>query len=199
VFFPVLFYLFVISVWVFYFYFYSYFLFFFLYYQLYHCYRLIPTLILFTLPPSPVLKSIALLPNNSFDTSHPLSDPALTFPSHFPPTCHQTTPPSTYSPPADQPTLPLYTNSNTLQSLTHAPYTIKTEIHPNTHKVQNTEQLSHHFLNSPSLPASPFSVTLTNSQISIASLTNINLPTPTVYRQYHNGVFDVIYKQLEGC
>jgi hypothetical protein len=40
--------------------------FFFLYYQLHHHYLLIPTLTLFTLPPSPVLQSIALLPNYSF-------------------------------------------------------------------------------------------------------------------------------------
>jgi hypothetical protein len=47
-------------------YFYSYFHFFFLYYQLHHHYLLIPTLTPFTLPTSPVLQSIAVLPNYSF-------------------------------------------------------------------------------------------------------------------------------------
>jgi hypothetical protein len=66
-------YLFVILLWVFYFYFYSYFLFYFLYYQLHHHHPLIPTVTPITLPLSPVLQSIGLLPNYSFCTSHPLT------------------------------------------------------------------------------------------------------------------------------
>jgi hypothetical protein len=134
---------------------------FFLYYQLYHHYLLIPTLIPFTLPP-PVLKSIALLPNYSFYPFSSLFLPGIAFPSHSPPTCQQTTPP-THSP-ADQPTVPILHNPNPLQSLTQAPYTTK-EIHPNTQKGHKTHQPPHCFPYSPTpLPTSPFSATLTNSQ-----------------------------------
>jgi hypothetical protein len=48
----------------------------FLYYQLNHHHPLIPTLTSFTLHPSPVLKLIAPLSNNSFCSSHPLSSPS---------------------------------------------------------------------------------------------------------------------------
>jgi hypothetical protein len=46
------------------------------------------------------------------------------------------------------------------------------------------------------LPTTPFSVTYPTPQISIASLTNINPPTPTTYRYYHQGVFYTAYKLL---
>jgi hypothetical protein len=76
------------------FHFYSYFCFLFLYYKLHHQYLLIPILT--------TSLSILLLCYNplfSFPTilsapSHPLSSPTCTSPSHPPPTCHQTTPPS---------------------------------------------------------------------------------------------------------
>jgi hypothetical protein len=98
------------------------FLFSFLYYQLYLHHLLILTLTLFILPPSPVLKSIALLPKYSF---YPFSStlfphPQLTLP--FFPTCHQTTPPfyilttcwPTYYTNFTQVQLPEISDSNTL-------------------------------------------------------------------------------------
>jgi hypothetical protein len=84
------------------------FLFFFLYYQLHHHYLLIPTLTHFTLPPSPVLQSIAFLPNYSFCPFSSTLSPCLQPSAHPPPTCHHTTLPPTHSPPADQPTVPTY-------------------------------------------------------------------------------------------
>jgi hypothetical protein len=59
--------------------------FFFLYYQLYHHNLLIPTLTPFILPPSPVLKSIALLPNNLFCPFSPTLSPCLHLPLPFSP------------------------------------------------------------------------------------------------------------------
>jgi hypothetical protein len=75
----------------FYFYFYSYFL---SILSPYHHHLLIPTLTAFTLPSSPVLKAIALLPNYSFCPFSSTLPPSLTFPSNYPPTCHKTIPPS---------------------------------------------------------------------------------------------------------
>jgi hypothetical protein len=51
---------------------------------------LIPILILFTLPPSPVLQSIVLPPNYSFCPFSSTLFPVFTFPSHSPPNCHHT-------------------------------------------------------------------------------------------------------------
>jgi hypothetical protein len=153
--------LFVLLLWVFYFLLLFLVSFFFLYCQLYHHHLLIPTLTPFTLPPSPMLKSIPLLPNNLFCPFSPTLSPCLTFPFHSPLTCYQTTPPSytlithwwTY-----------YTNlhsPNHLQSLTQAPSTTTTEIHLNTHKDHKTQKTLQCFPYSPtSLPAPSFSATL---------------------------------------
>jgi hypothetical protein len=71
--------------------------------------------------------------------------------------------------------MPNLHNPKPLQSLTQAPYTT-TEIHSNTHKGHKTQQPPHHFPHSHiPLPTSSFSVTLI-PQISIASLTKVNLP-----------------------
>jgi hypothetical protein len=95
--------------------------------------------------------------------SHPLSPLAFISSSHPPPTCHHTTLPPTHSLPADQPTVPTLHNPNPLQSPTQAPYTILTEIHPNTHKGHKTQHSPHHFPHLPTpLPASLFSAILTN-------------------------------------
>jgi hypothetical protein len=56
----------------------------FLYYQLHHHYLLIPTLTLFTLPPSAVVQSIALIPNYSFCPFSSTLSPCLCLPSHPP-------------------------------------------------------------------------------------------------------------------
>jgi hypothetical protein len=62
----------------------------------------------FTLPPPPVLQSIALLPNYSFCPFSSTLSPGLQPSAQPPPTCHHTTLPPTHSPPADQPTVPTY-------------------------------------------------------------------------------------------
>jgi hypothetical protein len=55
-------------------------------------------------------------------------------------------------------------NPNPLQSLTQAPYTTTTEMHPNTHKGHKTQQPLQCSPHSPNpLPASPFSAILSNS------------------------------------
>jgi hypothetical protein len=118
----------------------------------------------FTLLPSPVLKSIVLIPNYSFC---PFS-PTLLLPSPSPPILPQpvtTLPlPPIHSLPADPPTIPTLHSPNSLQSLTQAPYTTATEIHPSTHKSHKTQQPPHCFPHSPTpLLASCFSATLTNS------------------------------------
>jgi hypothetical protein len=134
--------------------------FFFLYYQLYHHHLLILTLTPFTLSPSFVLKSIAFLSAPSY----PLSPSDLTFPSHSPSPCHQTIPPS-YKLITCWPTY--YTNFTQpwpLQSLTQAPYTTTTEIHPNMHKDHKNHQHPHCFPHLPTpLPTFLFSATLSNS------------------------------------
>jgi hypothetical protein len=114
--------------------------FFFLYFQFYHHYVLIPTLMPFNLPSSPVLKSISVLPNNSFCTFSPTLSPCHHLPSHSPPTCHQTTPTSHTL----IPHWPIYytnfTQSQLLQSLIQAPSITTTEIHTNTHKDHKNQQ-----------------------------------------------------------
>jgi hypothetical protein len=122
--------------------------FFFLYYQLHHHYVLIPTLSPFTLPASPVLQSSPLHPNYSSAPSHPiLSQPVTRLPLS-----------PTHSPPSDQPPVPTLYNPNLLQSLTQAPYTTTTEIHPNTHKGHKTKQLPHYSLTHPLHLPLPLSV-----------------------------------------
>jgi hypothetical protein len=132
---------------------------FFLYSQFYHHHLLIPTVTPFTLPPSPMLKSIALLPNNSLILSHPLS---LFSPSNPILNQHDTRLPlpPTHSPPTDQPTMTTSYNPKPLQSLTQAPSTT-TEIHTNTHKDHKNQQPSQCFPYSlTSFCSSPFSATL---------------------------------------
>jgi hypothetical protein len=89
------------------------FFFIFLYYQLYHHHLLILTLIPFTLPPSPVLKSIDSLPNSSFCPFSP-----TLFPQHSPiphilpqPVTRPHLPPI-HSSPADNVLYQLYTTPN---------------------------------------------------------------------------------------
>jgi hypothetical protein len=113
--------LFVILLWVFNFNFYFYFLFFFLYYQLHHHYLLIPILNPLTLPPSPVLQSTVLLPNDSSAPSHPLSPLPLPPPPILPQPVTTLPFPPTHSPVADKPTIPTLHNPKPLQSLTQAP------------------------------------------------------------------------------
>jgi hypothetical protein len=117
----------------------SLFSFLFLYYQLYHHDPLIPTLISFMLHPSPVLKSIATLSNNSFFPLTHSVPQALTFPSHSLPTCHQTTLPLSHSSPIKQPTILTLYNPKHLQSLTQTPSSTTTEIYPNTHESQKQQ------------------------------------------------------------
>jgi hypothetical protein len=149
--------------------------FFFLYYQLYHHHLLIPTLTPFTFPPSPVLKSIAPLPNNSFCPFSPTLSPC----PHLPlPTCHQTTPP-TYI------LIPLTNQPKPLLSLTQAPSTT-TEIHPNTHKDHKNQQpLTDSTTHPPYFPPPPVVPPYPNPQISIASITNVNSTNPSAYIYYH--------------
>jgi hypothetical protein len=137
-------------------------IFFSLYYQL--------TITIFLSPFSPLSLSFLHLcynplfsfPNTLFTTSHPPSPLALLSSSHPPPTCHITTPSYTLT------TcwlihVPTLHNPNALQSLTQAPSTIRTEIHPSTHKGHKTRQPPYCFPHSPTqLPVSPFSTTLTN-------------------------------------
>jgi hypothetical protein len=166
--------LFILLLWIFYFYFYPYYLFFFLYNYLYHHHLLIPTVTPFNLPPSPVLKSIALLHNNSFC---PFS-PTLSFCPHLslPFSSKLPLPPTHLSPAADQPTIPNLYKPNPLQSLTQTPYTA-TEIHPNIHKGHKKQQPLYHFPHSPNHFRPPLLVpTYPIAQTSIASLTNINIP-----------------------
>jgi hypothetical protein len=66
----------------------------FLYYQLHLHYLLIPNLTPFMLPSSPVLQSIAPLPNYSFCPFSSTLSSCLYLPLPAPPTCHQTIPPS---------------------------------------------------------------------------------------------------------
>jgi hypothetical protein len=93
----------------------------------------------FNLSLSPVLKSIALLPNYSFCPFRSTLSPCPHLSSHSPPMCHQNTLPPTYSPPADKTTIPTLHKPNPLQSLIQAPYTTTTEIHSNTHKGHKTQ------------------------------------------------------------
>jgi hypothetical protein len=117
-----------------------------------------------TLPPSPVLKSITLLPNYSF---FPFSSTLyfyLTSPPILPQPVTRLPLPPTQSQPADQPTIPTLHNSSPPQSLTQAPYTTTTEIHSNTNKGYKTQQPFHCLPYSPTPhPASLFTATLNNS------------------------------------
>jgi hypothetical protein len=102
-----------------------------------------------------------------------------------------------HSSPADQPTISTLQNLKPLQFLTQASSTT-TEIYPNTHKDHKTSS-SHTASRThpPYFPPPPlvFGEYLT-PQISITSLTNINLPTPTAYGYYYQGVFYITYKLL---
>jgi hypothetical protein len=114
-----------------------------------------------TLPPSPVLKCIAPLPNTSLLTqSLPEPSPySLILPQ---PVARLPLPP-THSSPTDQLTIPTLHNPKSLKSLTKAPCTT-TEIHLNTHKDHKNQQPPHCLLHSPTpLPTSPSSATLSNS------------------------------------
>jgi hypothetical protein len=131
-------------------------------YQLYHHHLLILTLTPFSLPPSPVLKSIALLPNKSFcsfsTTLSPYTHPP---PPILPQLVTRLILTPTHSSPAGQSTMPTLHNPTPLQSLTQASSTITTEIYPNTDKNQKPLQC---FPHSPTpFPASTFSATLLNS------------------------------------
>jgi hypothetical protein len=115
-------------------------------------------------------------PKTSSVPSHPLSTPALTFPSHSSPTCHQTTPPSytiitlwlTYYTNFTQPQPPAIPNTSTF-------YYNNRNI-PNTYKDHKKQQPPHCCPHSPiPLPASTFSATLSKFlQISIVSLQMLN-------------------------
>jgi hypothetical protein len=124
----------------------------FLYCKFYYHF-LIPT-------PTPSLSLLFSFPTTRSAPSHPLSPPALTFPSHSPPTCHQTT--HTHHPLTN-----LHTNFTQPQTLAIPdPSTLhyNNRNTPNTHKEHKTQQSPHSFSHSPiPLPASPFSVTLSNS------------------------------------
>jgi hypothetical protein len=107
----------------------------FLHYQLYHHHPLIPTVTPFTLHPSPVLKPIAPLSNNSFclfsPTLYPQPSPSLAI--LLQPVTRLPFPPS-HSSLTEQPTIPTLHNPKSLQSLTQTPSSTTTEIYPNTHK-----------------------------------------------------------------
>jgi hypothetical protein len=122
------------------------FLFFFsLYYRFSHHHLLIPTLTPFTLPPAPVLKSIAPFPTTLSAPSHPLSSLSSPSPPNLPQPVTRLPLLPTYSPPANQPIIPTLHNPKPLQSLTQTPYTTVTEIHQNTHKGHITQQPTHDF------------------------------------------------------
>jgi hypothetical protein len=130
--------------------------------------------------------------------SHSLSPPAHTFPSNSPLTCHQTTPSSytlitcwpTYYTNYTQPQSPAIPDISTLLYNRNIP--------PKHTQGPQSQMPLYCFPHSPTpLPASPFSATLSNSQISIASLANVNLPTPAC-RYYHQGVLYIVYKLLIG-
>jgi hypothetical protein len=97
--------------------------------------------------------------------------------------------PPTHSSTADQPTIPTLHNPKPLQSLTQAPSTITTEIHPNTHKDhKNSNSHTASLTHSPFFPPHPLVPPYLTPQISIA--------TPTAYRYYHQGVAYITFKLL---
>jgi hypothetical protein len=105
----------------------------------------------------------------------------LPLPSPSPPICSQPAtrlPLSpTHSSLADQCTIPTLHNPNLLQSLTQAPYTTTTEIHPNTHKGHKNQQPPHHFpTHLPHFPPPLLVPPYPTPQTSVSSLTNINHP-----------------------
>jgi hypothetical protein len=175
---------------------------FFQYYQLYHHHLLIPTLTHFTLPPSALLKSIALLPNYSICPFSSTLSPCPQLPLPFFPNL---------SP--DYPFL-LHTY-HLLTNLLYQLYTIPTPWHP-WHKhptlqyQKYTQTCTRVYAQNPAAPtllpplthpasASTFSATYPTPQISIASQAKVNTPpTPTSYRYYHHGVFYIIYKKQVG-
>jgi hypothetical protein len=160
--------------WVFYLYSYYLFFFLFLYYQLYH-HLLTPTVNPFTLPPFPVLKSTALIPNNLFCSFSPTLSPCPHLPLPFFPNLLPDYLPPSHSSPTDQPTIPTLHHPKLLQSLTQAPSKTTTEIHPNTYKDYKTQQPCtassthlHLFLPPALVPPYP------TPQVCTASLRNIN-------------------------
>jgi hypothetical protein len=148
--------------------------FFLLHYQLYHRHLLIPTLIPFSLPPSPVLKSIALLPNNSFRPFSLTLSPCPHVPLPFSLNLSPDYPSFLHTHhPLTNLLYQLYTTPNPCK---HPPLQQQkyTQTHTRTTKLRSRCPTSPthppHFLPPPLVTPHP------TSQISIATLTNNNPP-----------------------
>jgi hypothetical protein len=99
---------------------------------------------------------------------------------------------STHLPPADYTTVPTVHTPSTLKSLTQVPSTTIVELHTTTHKGSKTKQLTHLFPQ-PHLSATLLVPLLPITQVSVFNqITITTIPNPTVYRYYHQGVFDTI-------
>jgi hypothetical protein len=147
-----------------------------------------------------LLKSIALLPKNSFCPFLPTLSPDLTIPSHSPPTCHQITP-------------SLLHTHHLLTNLQYQFYTTSTPCnprhkHPPLQKQKYTQTHTRTTKTSSTLTASPnhlphFPPPLLvppypTPQISIASLTNINPSNSHCLKILPPRGLHVTYKLLVG-
>jgi hypothetical protein len=123
-----------------------------------------------------VLKSIAVLPNNSFCPFSPTLSLCPYLPLPFSLNLSPDYPSLLHTRHLLRNLLTTLQTPNLLHSLTQAPYTTTTEICPDTHKGHKNQQPLHHFPHSPTPLLSPLLVPLYPiPKTFIASPTNVKL------------------------